>query len=251
VLATVFVGVLGSLVTVFLYRKQQQRKSLTYAIKVTQLVSVHSEAQDHITIFYEGEQIERVHLVEVPLENSGNVPIIERDFERPLVVELGEGAEVLTVEAPEVEPSEIEPVTTIDGTSVTVSPLLLNPGDTLAVKLLVGDFAGEASLHSRIVGIKQLTNANDQDQRTWKQKVTSSGLLFIALLLMCGLLGWSIGYATRNQKTDSTVHLLGGKRVCAKVLRTGADKLTLQLSGSGKVISVPLSRVVGIKDSDC
>lgn len=162
---SVLVAVVGIAIGAFFARKQLSRKRLSYSQQVTQLVNVHSEAKDRIKIFFGERQIQQAHLIEIGLKNTGNRPIKESDFERPLTVDLG-GGFAMTAEIAEVNPPELKPEVVLTGTAdrtgIQLRPLLLNPGDSLTLKVLARDFRGEVHFDYRIVGVNELTDVARQ-----------------------------------------------------------------------------------------
>jgi hypothetical protein len=257
-------------VSIYFFIKQRQRKRLTYGVTITELVSVHGDAKDKIEIFYEREIVERVHLVEVTLKNTGNVAIPASDYEVPFSVGLGEGAEVLTAEVVRTEPAGLtaelefvkEPrerdrnadeqsVENVAST-VTLKPLLLNPGDQLTIKILVADFVGEPEFDHRIIGVSRLSNSADPKEGKWKRWWDSGAPLVWALffLLLAGAYG--VGHnAGEPDHKESAIRLLGGKTYCGAILKTTNQHLILQTHDTGVVSTIPMDRVISIKDDSC
>ena len=83
---------------------------------------------------------------------------------------------VITEVEPEGLPASIE----IEKSRVTFQPLLLNPKDTVTLKLLVSDFAGTVAIDGRVVGVKTISRAG---QTTGHQ----------ALLMLAALALFAIG----------------------------------------------------------
>jgi hypothetical protein len=265
VLAAVAIGV-----SVYLTRRYRSRKRLSYRISVTELVSVHGDAKDKIEIQYEGETVENVHLVEVGLRNAGNVPITGPDFEVPISIGLGEGSEILSAEISNADPTELSPALEVSKetrpsgaapsristgdesvTKVRLEAALMNPGDRFTVKVLVSDFAGDPDLDYRIVGVKSLTDDADPKAKSWKAKVNDNGLAWlavIAVLVLIFVIGFEIG---KPNKSQSQIHLLGGKSRCGRILSSGPSRLVLQEAGNGRVRTIPVDRVVNIDDERC
>lgn len=177
-LAAVSIGV-----PIWLYRRSRSRKALSFGRKVTQLVDIHDEARGKISIRYEDRPVEQVYLVEIHLKNSGNVPILQTDFDQPLTLDLGE-ATPMTVDLGETVPEGLAPELEIEGNRVKLRPLLLNPGDELTFKVLVRDYGGVAKLTYRIVGISDLTDARAQAQRAqgWRREVVENPFLSLILV---------------------------------------------------------------------
>jgi type II secretory pathway pseudopilin PulG len=240
---TIVLGLAAIAVPIWVYLKQRSRKDLAKDVQVTRLVSIHNEAKGRITIHFEGEQIEQVHLVEVRLTNSGNVPIRPEDFERPITIELGSGTP-LSADIAETTPARLDPKAQITPRGVELQPLLLNTGDSLKLKILVRDFAGEIAFDYRIVGISQLMDARLQAERSWSHRLFgSSDLLsrFMATLVAgtvvfvgVGALTSGVGSLVDNSGTHSRprpayapshdyfVIFRNGGTICARVVFSDA-----------------------------
>ena len=158
------IGVAGIVSTIILgvvlYRLQRRRKELGYRVlSQTRVVSVEAELAERVQVLYEGRLVSDVHLVVVEIVNWGNQPIVAQDYEHPLGFHTGETSRILTAELTESEPDGLPASPTISQTrhTVTVDPLLLNPGDTFKVRILVSDFGGTVEVATRIEGVKKVT----------------------------------------------------------------------------------------------
>jgi len=262
VIITVFLGLAAIAVPIWVYLKQRSRKDFSKEVQVTQLVNIHSEAKDRITIHYEGEQIKQVHLVEIDLENSGNVPIRAEDFERPLTIELGLGIPI-TVDVTSTTPNELEPRLEVTPRGVELQPLLLNAGDSLKLKILVRDFVGEVAFDYRIVGISKLIDARAQTQRSWHRLFAaqdSFGWATAAVVTGLGVavLGSSIGYLFGDDPDrsvgpsydypESTVTFRNGKVICAEFTGYREGYIAIAKSPDGRAFQViPKARIKSIR----
>lgn len=252
VLAAVTIGI-----TIWLYRRQRSRKSLSYSVSVTPLVNVHSAAQDRIKIFYGEEQIKQMHLLEARIENTGNVPILSSDFEQPISFDLGRRARALTAEVSDLQPPELKLEVNLDGQEIQLAPLLLNPGDSLTIKSFVRDLSGKVQCHSRIIGVSKMVDAQAQReaQRNAIKRVISSipeaGFPALGALAAGFAVAGLFGILQPDEKTETEVQLTGGKELCGKVLRTSDTKLVLQLADTGELRALPLSQVKSVHDDSC
>lgn len=148
------------IVSIVIARQQRARKVLGYELGFTELVSVHQGARDLIKIYYEDEQIEQAHLLQLRLINVGDLPVLQADFQRPLTLEFEGGGSPLTVEAKS-RPAELRPEVEIVGSSVSLKPLLLNPGDSISVEVFARNFKG-LNCDYRIIGVPTLTEMTPQ-----------------------------------------------------------------------------------------
>lgn len=153
----VILGILAILISYILYRKQGQKKALEYEIiSSTPLLSMEEEVKGKLQILFDEEPVKQVHLIQVMIFNSGNVPILSTDFKRPVGVSFGKEAQILTAEVAEVNPDSLDVSTEIKGDEVVLVPTLLNQGDSVKLKMLVSRFGGQIAVDGRIVGVKDI-----------------------------------------------------------------------------------------------
>lgn len=248
---TIVLGLAAIGVSIWLYLKQRSRKGLSKDVQVTRLVSVHGEARDKITIQYEGEQIKQVHLIEVALKNSGNVPIRPEDFERPITIELGDGTP-LTVDVADSTPDKLKPEVQSTPRGIELQPLLLNEDDSLKVKILVRDFTGKITFDYRIAGISQLMDGRVQPQRSWSRLFGSTDeVLYRPLAVVSVSIGiFAVLFSVKNIFNDSVSHrplpgyssghsviLPNGTSICASAVRVNSPR-------KGLVTVIPAGRAL-------
>ena len=183
-----FFGLVAIIVSIVLYRTQRRRKALSYEIiSRTSLLSIEDEIKGKLEIFFNGKPVQDVHLIVFKIINSGNVPIVSTDYERPLKLNFGE-AQVLTAEVAETNPNnlqvsvkieetpfvskgrlvtELQPVTVWGTTKVVLEPVLLNSEDSITFKFLVSRL-DEISVDGRIVGVKDIKATARQAQNLFQ-----------------------------------------------------------------------------------
>ena len=82
-------------VSVIIYLKQRQRRSLSYEIvSATPLLSVEEDIKKDLQISYKGKPVEQVHLVMIKILNSGSLPIPSKDYEQPITISFGKQAKI-------------------------------------------------------------------------------------------------------------------------------------------------------------
>jgi len=157
------IGLVGIATSIILgavvYLLQRRRKQLGYRVLArTRVISVEEQVQEEVVIAFRGALVRDVHLVMVELVNSGNQPIVPDDYHRPLRIDLGEGSRVLSVDVAESKPEGIgaSPSLAESRGAVEINPVLLNPGDSLRLKMLVSQFSGSVDVSGRVVGVKEI-----------------------------------------------------------------------------------------------
>lgn len=198
---------------VVLYLLQRHRKELGYRVlSHTRVVSVEAEVAERVQVLYEGQPVRDVHLVEVEVVNSGNEAIVVQDYEYPLAIGTGEKSRVLTAVLVEAEPEGLPawPIISESGDTVRVQPLLLNPGDSFKVRILVSEFAGAVDVSTRIVGVKEIREL-PEGAGTLKRAV----VIGVAALAYCVPVGVALVKAWQAMSQSSTPLALGWIAVAA------------------------------------
>jgi len=143
-------------------RTRPVKRLVVKIIAIIPVVDVNPEASGDITIFYKGQLVENVALVQIQLSNTGNQPILPSDFIEPISFQFQSDAEIADVSVTDSNPPNIGMV--ISKTSdyqAEVTPVLLNPGDTVTIRFaMVANeryaFNLGTEVRGRIVGIKSI-----------------------------------------------------------------------------------------------
>ena len=146
------------IVAILLYWLQRRRKALSYEIVTsTPLLSVEEEIKGRVQILFDNKPIKDVHLIVVRIINSGNLPIVSADYEFPVSLSFGENSQILSCEVSETNPNSLQVTfNNIENTKVVLTPVLLNSGDAIALKMLVSQFEDRIFINGRIVGVKNI-----------------------------------------------------------------------------------------------
>ncbi len=157
-----FVGAILTLIaiiaTLAVYIGQRRKKSLMFEVlSKSPVLSAAEEIAGKLQILFQNQPVREVYLVVLRLFNAGNIPITSSDYERNISITFGGKARVLTAEVSETEPENLDAEISIKSlSSIELKPTLLNPGDSITIKILVSDFEGNIQVDGRIVGVKQI-----------------------------------------------------------------------------------------------
>jgi len=151
-------GVIAAIIIpIVLYLKQRQKKVLSYEIvSDTPLLSVKEEIKTKLQILFEGKPVQQVYLGMVRVFNSGNMPIEVKDYDCPITLCFGEGAQILTAEIVKTDPNNLRPSINVKNNEIVISPILLNRGDFLTLKILATTSCDQMVVNGRIVGVKEI-----------------------------------------------------------------------------------------------
>ena len=164
-------AILAVAVPLFLYWRQRQRKELSYEfVYRAPLVSIEEPVRGRVKVLLDDKPVQNIHLVAVRILNSGNLPIIPADYERPVSLCFSENAQIVSAEVSETKPKSLQTTVSVEKTKVVLAPVLLNSGDSLTLKMLVNQFDEKIDVYGHIVGIKdirKLESAPRQEAMRW------------------------------------------------------------------------------------
>lgn len=196
-------------------RRERPRKGLAYSLRIVPLAFVRADVHERIQLSFDGRPVPLAVLVTLRVRNSGNTPILPNDFQGPLTVALADSLLDLRIDC--TDPVELSPVTKVDAGTVTVEPLLLNPGDSFDLLFILDDASDRPNVSARIAGIRHLTEDRPSPRR--RPFYAPPPRLALAILIFA-----SIGYTTLAvgvlslskdlRREHIVVHLINGQVVC-------------------------------------
>lgn len=184
----VIVGSVGIIISVLvayhIFFRERRRKSLSYQILTeTQLISVHKEAKERISILFDGKPAKDVSLLIFKLINDGNISISSSDFEVPLTFNFKETVEIISAEVTETSEKSLKPKISFLKNKINLEPTLLNTKDNFLIKVLINNYEKPFEIEARIIGVKQIKEY---------EEVSSVFLLIPVLFFLMGLSGLSV-----------------------------------------------------------
>ena len=143
--------------------KQLGKKSFSYDISDTPIISINEKIDD-VAVIYKGRPVENLRVVIVKVWNSGNQVIKEGDFSVPVSFceeQSARGNSLVVaqvIDAPEAANAELYAYGIGHHSDRTaLKKMLFNPGDSVTVKIIIADYGGEnleVKVTGRIAGIK-------------------------------------------------------------------------------------------------
>jgi hypothetical protein len=193
VVASVILGLLGLALTIFIFVRQTQKKSISYeVISSSPIISVLDEFRDNFEIKFKGKLVDSLTLLVIRFLNSGNVPIEERDYSRPLSIDFGDQVELLSVNVMEEIPRNLGVTLTHDTRYITVNPLLMNKGDSFTLQVLASKYSF-SSVNGRISGVQRITKIDQRlDSQTSKKTNLKLAITASFVSLLAGILANSL-----------------------------------------------------------
>ena len=177
----VAVSVTIGVITISLSRR---RKALSYEIlAMAPLVTLDRDIRERVQILFDGQLVHDVKLALIRLTNSGNIPIKTGDFERAVTLSFNPEAKILTAAATETSPQDLDISLHVEPAKVTVKSGLLNPRDSITVKILATDVRDSFSVSGRIVGIGTIKKQKPEGSRL----AALMSFILVSFNLMCAI----------------------------------------------------------------
>jgi len=199
----------------FLYWKQRQRKELSYQfVYGAPLVSIEEAVKERVKILLDDKPVQDIWLVAVRILNSGNLPIVSADYERPVSLCFSENTQIISAEVSGTKPKSLQATVSVEDTKVVLAPVLLNSGDSIILKMLLNQFDGKISVYGHIVGVKDIGQLGSQPRAlfTWEKVSISllSGILMVfvdamALYIIKAQFGGTAYYLTLKDAVSITI----------------------------------------------
>jgi hypothetical protein len=183
-------GVVGTIasvvaiaVTIVIALFQHQFRRISYKRRTMKLVAVDASIRESVQIYYSGEPVHDVHLIEYDVRNSGTAAIKPGDFDGPLIVTFTACDRLLSAElssTPTGRPIELKINQDTAPPKLFVAPTLLNPADGFVITAIV---SGESpsQLAVRVADMKLPVDETDQSAQPRRLAITP--IVILAALL--------------------------------------------------------------------
>lgn len=160
----VIVAVITLIITLVITYFQKHKKGITYDfISKTSLISTKEKLEGKLKIFYEGNEVEDVKLVEIRIANTGSIAIPSQDYERPLKFTFPKESKLLSTEVIKCSPENLIIEFDSNNNEIIFRPVLLNSKDSFVFKSIVSKMGKNEDLNvdCRIKDIKEIKNGKD------------------------------------------------------------------------------------------
>lgn len=135
--------------------------AISYGASITPIVANIPGKPSELRVMYDSIELAHAEFVQVYVRNTGSGPISRRDFDGPLTISLAH-ARIVSARVGETIPSNLPvSIQTPDSARVLVSPLLLNPGDQLAISIIAAGNVPNVSVSGRVLGVTNVEFAPD------------------------------------------------------------------------------------------
>ncbi len=158
-----FIGtsIIATTIALGIFFLQRQRKLLLYEIIAkNHLLTINEEISGNVKILYNEHPAKNISLLIIKILNAGNIaiPIVDYENETPISLNIGALTKILSSTIIDVNPKHLPVKIKIKDNQILILPCLLNPTDSITLKLLLSDFKDEINFVSRIAGVKNISN---------------------------------------------------------------------------------------------
>lgn len=233
----VAVTVSGPLIFWFFWQKENKNISLSVDSNVS-IVSLGKDKIDGVDLYYKGNKIESLSVIDIIIQNDGNTPIKKEDFSKPLQIKFA-GNIVPDPVVVDVGPKQLEPRFSVLSDNIfELEPLLLNPGDMIRLRFNLSNLqASDLDIQGRVVGVKQLSASVKNNGHVIDYKFVAlieSSLLFAALIYL--IVDIIAGVVSGNKRKKAFVEALSkedyDKAICYSSSTGDFDKVFQQMYSS-------------------
>ena len=159
--------ILGVVLMALIYFLGRTEKALSYTdISIANVIEMLQELAPDMEFAYGGEILPDLTVHWITLRNSGNVPIRPTDFEREIEIDFGPESKVHGADIEHTWPENLAPELITGVSNVAIEPLLLNPGDDIALRMYVSGGEGAPNVDARIAGVSTIEHVKlDRERR--------------------------------------------------------------------------------------
>jgi hypothetical protein len=181
----------ATLIPIYIYRRQKNRKEIMYqVISDAPIASINEEVKDRVKILFDSNPVTDMNLLVLKAWNSGSVAVKRDDFDEPITFVFG-GRKVVSSDILSADPTnlidlkDIKSYLILGEESVGLQKFLLNPKETITIKVLLTGPAGRVIGRARIVDGK-ISEFNPKNQLIIVFGKSQPGVIFaiVAVIIL-------------------------------------------------------------------
>lgn len=151
------ISIVGVSLTIWYANKPPSIKSLSLKIDSKSLINAVGE-QDipGLKIFIDKNEIENPALTVLTIKNNGSIPIRSADFESDIEIILEENTQLIRATVIKTHPEGLKVTARVNKSNAYISPLLLNPEESVTISLISQGLPNAVNTRSRIAGVSKI-----------------------------------------------------------------------------------------------
>jgi len=153
----------GVLVPVWLWRVDLEARSVHFRkLSQTSLQPPDAAKTLDLRVTLGGSELQSPYLTVFELVNDGARPVPASDFESALEITPKNKAEIVRTSITAVRPADLAPSLSLEGGTLKIKPMLLNPGDSVTIAILTIKEEPDFVSRARIAGVRTVPIVNLQ-----------------------------------------------------------------------------------------
>lgn len=163
------------------------KKEITCTLNYSQPLIKKATADEDFKIIYKDSEIENPFLYSITIKNTGDDPILNEHFKEPLSINFYKSNKI--IKASVIESSneyifkESIQKASINGSTLSISDLLLNQGEYLTIHIITDGKANSIIYNHRTIGIPTLTIKNTPKEKRSHITIILFSLLALSLII--------------------------------------------------------------------
>jgi hypothetical protein len=225
VVVSALAAIAALIIPIVLFAVGRQSKALAVeTISRATVADLTDPALSLLRLTYNAHPVNQVTMVTIEVANRGTRPVEPRDFECPIVIHFEVPDSLLAVTLGEKDPRNLAPQIMSDASSITIAPMLLNPGDRFRLTLLLRGGFSEPTVDSRISGIRSISRGVFREVNLRPRIVLSMVLGLLAILCYIYLYAFMCPI---RQRFVTPIPKIDGLIVISVLAITGTSSLIL------------------------
>lgn len=162
----IVVSLAGIIISIWLTLAFQNKKAI--ASGVISNINVGKSTHPGMKVFYKDKVIDAGAITTVMIKNSGDQPMVAKDFDTPVEILFPEKSSVKDALVIEKYPANIKSTVEFKNNLVMLAPTLLNPGDYIKIQALVEGDIQAPTVTARIAGIGKVDSLEERREKILK-----------------------------------------------------------------------------------
>ena len=170
VIVGAILAIAGMILTIWIFRKGIQKKEIAYSVvSDVYLLNVNKSIKDEVEIRFKGMVTENLRVLVIKIWNSGNAAVERDDYDEEISFKFGKKS-AIEADIVDESPEDINANIVLYGStnfrglassSVTIDKLLLNPKESITIKVLLTGKIEKITASARIVNGKLVNKSYD------------------------------------------------------------------------------------------
>lgn len=168
---------------------------------------VEEGIKEDIEIFYKSKPVKQVQLLILRILCSGTIPIMPKDYVSPITINMGKATRILSAQIINKNPEDLEIELTIKENAVVLERVLLNPKESITLRIFADKINPDIQIRGRWAGVKIVNQLSEESKLA--NAFYWGALVSLALGMGLGPIGQWFGIISRSDVTPFIFIVIG------------------------------------------